>query len=299
MGWPVATSGDKDWHLLPSAGYYDGDCAQSGDISDDQTSEMQATVEGEGTVTFDWRVSSEEGEDYLEFYIDDVRKDQISGREGWEEKSFNVTGQGSHTLKWRYVKDGSEEDGTDCGWVDNVQWSGFPEPVPDPAKWDTITYKYDPHGRRIEKSGNGEAIKYCYDGDHVIMEYDGNDRLLRKYIYGARVDEPVCMIDVADSNAVYYYHFDGLGSVVALSDSNGNSVQSYEYSIYGQVAAEDPNHPNPYMFTGRRFDIETGLYHYRARCYNPHIGRFMQTNPVGYTDGINGKSKIDSEVSHD
>ncbi|MHC4464558.1 MAG: hypothetical protein ACYS30_24480, partial [Planctomycetota bacterium] len=90
---------------------------------------------------------------------------------------------------------------------------------------------------RIEKSGNGEAIKYSYDGDHVIAEYDGNDRLLRKYIYGARVDEPVCMIDVADSNAVYYYHFDGLGSVVALSDSDGDSVQSYEYSIYGQVAA--------------------------------------------------------------
>jgi len=121
----------------------------------------------------------------------------------------------------------------------------------------------------------------------VIAEYDGNDRLLRKYIYGARVDEPVCMIEVADSNAVYYYHFDGLGSVVALSDSDGDSCQSYEYSAYGQVAAEDPNHPNPYMFTGRRFDIETGLYHYRARCYNPHIGRFMQTDPVGYDDGIN------------
>ncbi|MHC4463932.1 MAG: RHS repeat-associated core domain-containing protein [Planctomycetota bacterium] len=41
------------------------------------------------------------------------------------------------------------------------------------------------------------------------------------------------------------------------------------------------------MFTGRRFDIETGLYYYRARYYNPHIGRFMQTDPVGYADGIN------------
>ena len=171
--------------------------------------------------------------------------------------------------------------------MDNVQWSGSPAPVPDPAKWDTITYKYDPSGRRIEKSGGCEAIKYCYDGGNVIAEYDGNDRLLRKYIYGARVDEPVCMIEVVDSNVVYYYHFDGLGAVVALSDSDGDSCQSYEYSVYGQVATEDPNHPNPYMFTGRRFDIETGLYHYRARCYNPHIGRFMQTDPVGYSAGIN------------
>jgi len=95
------------------------------------------------------------------------------------------------------------------------------------------------------------------------------------------------MIDVADSNAVYYYHFDGPGSVVALSDSDGDSCQSYEYSVYGQVAAEDPNHTNPYMFTGRRFDIETGLYYYRARYYNPYIGRFLQTDPIGYGDGIN------------
>jgi len=96
------------------------------------------------------------------------------------------------------------------------------------------------------------------------------------------------MIDVADSNAMYYYHFDGLGSVVALSDSNGDSVQTYEYSAYGQVAASDPNFlTNPYMFTGRRFDFETGLYYYRARYYNPYIGRFLQTDPIGYDDGIN------------
>ena len=92
---------------------------------------------------------------------------------------------------------------------------------------------------------------------------------------------------MADNNKAYYYHFDGLGSVVALSNSNGDSCQSYEYSVYGQVAASDPNHPNPYMFTGRRFDIETGLYYYRARYYNPHIGRFMQTDPVGYGAGMN------------
>jgi RHS repeat-associated protein len=166
-----------------------------------------------------------------------------------------------------------------------VQWSG--SSPPDPTEWDTITYTYDPAGRRIKKNVVGSYIvKYVYDGGHVIAEYDDSG-LLRKYIYGARVDEPVCMLDVADNNKAYYYHFDGLGSVVALSNSNGDSCQSYEYSAYGQVAASDPNHPNPYMFTGRRFDIETGLYYYRARYYNPHIGRFMQADPVGYGAGMN------------
>jgi RHS repeat-associated protein len=69
----------------------------------------------------------------------------------------------------------------------------------------------------------------------------------------------------------------------ALSDSAGNR----KYLIYGHVAAEDPNHPNPYLFTGQRFDIETGLYHNRARYYNPYIGQFLQTDPVGYEDGVN------------
>ncbi len=127
-----------------------------------------------------------------------------------------------------------------------------------------------------------------FDCGNVIAEYDHDNFLLRKYIYGPGADEPVCMIDVVDSNSVYYYHYDGLGSVVALSDSAGDTVQTYEYSIYGQVAASEPEFlTNPYMFTGRRFDIETGLYYYRARYYNPYIGRFLQTDPVGYGAGIN------------
>jgi len=85
----------------------------------------------------------------------------------------------------------------------------------------------------------------------------------------------------------YYYHFDALGCVTALSDANGTTVEVYEYDVYGQVAASDPNHPNPFLFTGRRFDTETGLYYYRARYYNASIGRFLQTDPIGYGDGMN------------
>jgi RHS repeat-associated protein len=68
---------------------------------------------------------------------------------------------------------------------------------------------------------------------------------------------------------------------------SGDTVQVYEYDVYGQVAASDPNHPNPFLFTGRRYDSETGLYYYRARYYNPYIGRFLQTDPIGYGDGMN------------
>jgi RHS repeat-associated protein len=172
-----------------------------------------------------------------------------------------------------------------------VQWTGSTLPAPEPPTnaWRRLTYTYDPSGRRIAKSYDGELItSYVYDGDNCIAEYDINSNLKRKYIYGPGVDQPICMMEAtASPAATYYYHFDALGSVVALTNSSGNTVEVYEYSVFGQVGASDANHPNRFMFTGREFDKETGLYYYRARYYNPQIGRFLQTDPVGYGAGMN------------
>jgi RHS repeat-associated protein len=204
--------------------------------------------------------------------------------------SWNCTGNfavpsGTHTLKWKYYKYSGSTAGS-C-WIDAIQWSGGVPASGGGADWEQITYTYDPSGRRIAKDVDGEVTKYVYDGDHCIAEYDGSNNLLRKYIHGPSIDEPICMIESAGGYAgTYYYHFDALGSVVALSDADGDTVQVYEYDVYGQVAASDPNHPNRFMFTGREFDTETGLYYYRARYYNASIGRFLQTDPIGYDGGI-------------
>ena len=110
--------------------------------------------------------------------------------------------------------------------------------------------------------------------------------ILRKFIYGPGIDEPICMIDAADANKVYYYYFDGLGSVIALSDANSEIVERYSYDVFGEPnRTSDVN--NPYLFTGRRYDPETGLYYYRARYYDYYTGRFLQPDPVGYHDSIN------------
>jgi RHS repeat-associated protein len=154
------------------------------------------------------------------------------------------------------------------------------------------SYKYDYSGRRVRKilySGGSPSgtVKYCYDGAHVIAEYDGSDNLLQKFVYGPGIDEPICMVDCTGANEViYYYHQDGLGSVVALSDSSANIVEQYSYDVFGEPNTVS-SIGNPYLFTGRRYDSETSLYYYRARYYKPEIGRFLQSDPIHYAGGPN------------
>jgi len=154
------------------------------------------------------------------------------------------------------------------------------------------TYAYDYLGRRVRKTVGTVVTKYCYDKGQVIAEYNDSDTFLRMFVYGPGIDEPICMIS---NGGIYYYHFDGLGSVVALSDGDGYIVESYSYDVFGEPTIRNSsgqkitssNYDNPYMFTGRRYDNETGLYYYRARHYDPNIGRFLQTDPISYAGGLN------------
>jgi len=116
------TGGDANWFGQTKTYYYDGHAAQSGDISHGQESWMQTTVSGKGIVKFYWKVSSEYNYDFLQFYIDGSRWDQISGFVNWQQKTYTIITSSSHTLLWRYLKDEGSDSGSDCGWVDKVEW---------------------------------------------------------------------------------------------------------------------------------------------------------------------------------
>jgi RHS repeat-associated protein len=150
-----------------------------------------------------------------------------------------------------------------------------------------ISYKYDGLGRRIEKNVDGKITRYVYDNEDIILEYDGEGNLIAEYIHGPGIDEPIRM--KRDSQTYYYIH-DALGSIRALVSSEGYIRQMYEYDAFGEIVQvldeegapipiEDAI-PNPYTFTGREYDPETGLYYYRARYYDPHLGRFLQEDPL-------------------
>jgi RHS repeat-associated protein len=150
------------------------------------------------------------------------------------------------------------------------------------------SYKYDWLGRRIRKIVYGPPDKvtgYCYDGDQVITEYNGDGGLIHKFVYGAGVDEPVAMTWIGISGWLYY-HYDGLGSVVGLCNDSGNFIGVCMYDVFGEPSYYGEVH-SPYKFTGRRYDEETGLYYYRERMYSPKLGRFLQPDPIGYYDSMN------------
>jgi len=149
---------------------------------------------------------------------------------------------------------------------------------------DIIRYKYDSLGRRIQRIHNDDITNYIYNNWQVIAETDIEGNIKAKYIYGQGLDEVLSMTRDDDT---YYYLQDILGNVIALTDREGNIVEEYEYLPFGNVYIKDAGGrsiekssiDNPYFFTGRRLDQDTGLYYFRYRDYDSDIGRFIQAEP--------------------
>lgn len=158
----------------------------------------------------------------------------------------------------------------------------------------TATYTYDALGRRIQKTvvePVETTVHYYYAGDQIIEERDAANTTVATYLYGIGIDD---IIQMRRNGQDYWYHKNHLGSVVALTDGQGSVVERYDYDPYGKLTIYDANDSvltvsavgNIYYFTGREYDFETGLYHYRARSLHPGLGRFMQHDPLLYVDAM-------------
>ncbi|MCX8035950.1 MAG: right-handed parallel beta-helix repeat-containing protein, partial [Candidatus Sumerlaeia bacterium] len=117
------TGGSSVWFGEQASDATGLDDVRSGPIGHGQNTWLRTTVADQGTLRFDWKVSSEANRDYLEFSIDGALKDRISGSVGWQTKSYLISASGNHTLQWRYVKDASGSAGTDRAWLDNVHFT--------------------------------------------------------------------------------------------------------------------------------------------------------------------------------
>jgi RHS repeat-associated protein len=138
-----------------------------------------------------------------------------------------------------------------------------------------VTYTYDGAGRRLTRSAAGDTTRYSWDPNHAFaqlaLEHDDEER--RRYSYGHD------LLSVRAERTADYYHEDRLGSVVGQSSRSGAVESRYDYGPYGESAGRGDGR-NPMLFTGEYLDESTGLYHLRARDYDPELGRFLQPDPL-------------------
>jgi RHS repeat-associated protein len=177
-------------------------------------------------------------------------------------------------------------------------------------------YQYDAFGKRISKIDNfAVQTLFYYDGWRTIEE-QSSGVTQATYVFGNYLDEVLTM---DRGGATYYYHQNALWSVMALSDSTGKALEGYSYDAYGYQTVHLPGPDgilwtsddillpgakssvgNPFLFTGQRYDPETGLLYYKARHYSTFFGRFMQRDPMDYRAGdINLYEYVkDNPVNH-
>ncbi|MBZ5689021.1 MAG: IPT/TIG domain-containing protein [Acidobacteriia bacterium] len=148
----------------------------------------------------------------------------------------------------------------------------------------TTTFKYDPFGRRIQKSGPLGTTNYLHDRASIVEEIDNTGNVLARYTQAKDIDQPLAQLR---SGTTSYYQQDGLGSITSLSNSASALAETYTYDSYGRLTASTGALTNSFQYTGREFDSETSLLFNRARYFDPGAGRFLSPDPIRYGGGVN------------
>jgi RHS repeat-associated protein len=151
---------------------------------------------------------------------------------------------------------------------------------------------YDATGRLSQSVGAGVTTRFGYDGTRLTGEYNATGTLLRRYIHGPGTDDPLLWYEGPGTSDRRWLHADERGSIVAVSNSAGSVIALNAYDEYGIPAATNMGR---FGYTGQTWLPEVSLYYYKARVYSPYLGRFMQTDPIGYGDGVDWYAYVDDD----
>ncbi len=149
-------------------------------------------------------------------------------------------------------------------------------------------FSYDGKGNRLKAIRNGVTTYYIYGmNGNVLAEADGNKNITKLYIQGQGL---IGMVTPTDQ--VYSYHFNAIGSTVAMTDQNQNIVNKYSYDVFGKVLNEVEAVPQPFKYVGQygvmaeSCELTADCFLYmRARYYDPKVGRFVSEDPIGFDGG--------------
>lgn len=154
----------------------------------------------------------------------------------------------------------------------------------------SMTLAYDPAGRLEQSVISGTTTSFLYNGDAPVAEYNGSGALLRRYVHGPEVDNPLVWFEgstVTSANANYLIA-DRQGSIAGIASNAGAIAVNYTYDAYGAPNVWGTVGAAPrFRYTGQIAIPEAKLYYYKARVYDPVSGRYLQTDPVGDRDDLN------------
>ena len=168
-----------------------------------------------------------------------------------------------------------------------------PAPFSGPSYFeDNAQFAYDGLGRCVKRTAGGLATLIAYDGWKPILEWDEWGNFKAWNVYGAGPDEILYRRDATRGDM--RYHLDRMGNVAFLLDADGDGIEKYTYDAFGKPTVTDWNgenprpysrYGNPFMFTGREYFPGLGIYDFRTRFYHPGLGRFLQSDPIGFAAG--------------
>jgi RHS repeat-associated protein len=146
---------------------------------------------------------------------------------------------------------------------------------------------YDAEGRlrqSVVTDGTATTLNKAYDGVDLVAEYDAGEALQRRWVHGPGVDEPLVAYEGAGTTAKSWLYADHLGSIVATADATGTNTAIYSYGPYGEPSTMTGQR---FRYTGQQLIGGLDIYYYKARFYDPKLGRFLQTDPIGTQDDMN------------
>jgi RHS repeat-associated protein len=151
-----------------------------------------------------------------------------------------------------------------------------------------VSLAYDPLGRLQTSTASSSTTTFLYAGSALAAEYNGST-VLRRFVPGPGVDEPLVWYEGSGTTSRRWLHADNTGSVIAYSDVTGAEAAIYGYGANGEPGAWSGSR---YRYTGQIEIPEAQLYYYKARVYDPIIGRFLQTDPVGPSTFFSARKPI-------
>ncbi|WP_395942185.1 RHS repeat domain-containing protein [Brevundimonas aurantiaca] len=144
---------------------------------------------------------------------------------------------------------------------------------------------WDPLGRLFQSSSNSQGVtRYLYDGDKLTAEYEASGNMLRRYVHADGSDTPLVWYEGAGLGTRQSLYADHQGSIVARTNAADAVIGVNTYDEYGIPGAGNTGR---FQYTGQAWLPELAMYHYKARIYSPTLGRFLQTDPIGYEDQVN------------